>query len=121
MSIVLAHSGAARTARRLVAQCCADAGTGRVASDTAQLLTSELVTNALLHGCGRVRLDVEADASTVRVGVRDDNPRHPRAPVQRDDAEGGRGMLIVAALASGWGVLDTPPGKTVWFDVVAQP
>ncbi len=85
------------------------------------LLTSELVTNALLHGTGRIRLGVEVSAVTVRVEVGDDDPRHPRLPEQLGGAESGRGILLVDGLASSWGVQDGDPGKTVWFEVGAQP
>ncbi len=121
MNTTLDRSGAARTARHLVTQWCCDARAGTQCCDTAVLLTSEIVTNALLHGCGAVRLGVQAIGLAVRVEVGDDEPRHPRTPAQDDDAEGGRGMLIVDALASAWGVIDNALGKIVWFEIACQP
>ena len=115
--MVLKHAGAARTARRLVAQACVDAGTGPDCAATAELLTSELVTNALLHGRGRVRFGVSVDELTVRVEVGDDDPRRPLSPAQRDGAESGRGLLILDELARSWGVEDSPPGKVVCFEL----
>lgn len=117
--IALRHAGAVRAARRLVAQACHDAATGPECASTAALLTSELVTNALLHGTGRVRLGIDAGEQLVRIEVGDDDPRHPCAPTQRDGAESGRGLLILDELAASWGVCDSPPGKVVWFELVA--
>lgn len=119
--IALRHAGAVRTARGLVAQACADAATGPECAATAALLTSEVVTNALLHGRGRVRLQICADDLRVRVEVGDDDPRHPGAPAQRDGAESGRGMLILDELAAAWGVSERTPGKVVWFELAARP
>lgn len=106
----------------MVVRCCSEAQTGASCRNSAELMTSEVVTNALLHGQGLVRLGVHAGTLIVRVEVGDDNPRHPQAPAVDDEAECGRGMLIVAALASAWGVEDDlDGGKTVWFEIAAQP
>jgi len=121
MNITLQHRGAPRTARRVVAEYCRDARAGNECRDTAVLLTSELVTNALLHGRGPVRLRLKADAHRLRVEVGDDDPGHPRAPTQMEGAESGRGMLIVSGLAAAWGVVDHAAGKTVWFELGVQP
>ncbi|MGW6648714.1 6-phosphofructokinase [Streptomyces sp. CB02130] len=83
-----------------------------------RLCVSELATNAMLHGTapGRgflVRLD--ADDEAVRLEVHDSRrlQPHPRRP--RDTDTAGRGLLLVTALADGWGVEDrTPFGKIVW-------
>ncbi len=108
-------------ARRVVAGACRDAGTGPECLDAAVLMTSEVVTNALRHGQGEVRLAVGADQELVRVEVGDDEPGRPRRRSADIDAESGRGMVILDALASDWGVLEAAPGKTVWFEVPAQP
>ena len=121
MNITLEHEGATRAARRAVASCCSAAAAGPDCQDTAVLLTSELVTNALLHGRGRIRLGVDAGVTRVRVEVGDDEPRHPRLADQVSGAESGRGILLVDRLASAWGVRDSDAGKTVWFEVQAQP
>jgi anti-sigma regulatory factor (Ser/Thr protein kinase) len=121
MKVTLDHAGASRAARSVVESCCTEAATGPVCQETAGLLTSELVTNALLHGSGRIRLAVQAGAVTVRVEVGDDEPRHPELPEQVGGAESGRGILLVDGLASAWGVRDGDPGKTVWFELGAQP
>lgn len=121
MKVTLAHAGAARAARRIVDDCCDQAGAGPVCRDTAALLTSEVVTNALLHGQGPVRLRVDLGDRWMRVGVGDDATGRPHLPDQQDGAEGGRGMLIVDGLAAHWGVEDDERGKVVWFELEVKP
>ena len=84
-------------------------------------MTSEVVTNAVLHGTGDITLGFVAGSILVRVEVGDDDAQPPGTRDADDDDEGGRGMLIVEALASGWGVQSSPPGKIVWFEVPCQP
>lgn len=120
-TMTLDRRDAPREARRLVAAGCARAGAGPQCADAAALLTSEVVTNAVLHGTGDITFGMRAGSRLVRVEVGDEDARRPRAWEVHDDDEGGRGMHIVQALASGWGVLDRPPGKIVWFTVPAQP
>lgn len=118
---MLAPGDAPRAAREAVAGCCARASTGPECVDHAVLLTSEVVTNALRHGRGPVRVACDADQVLVRVEVGDDSRLRPSVqPVDPDD-ESGRGMFLVDALAAAWGVIDTPDGKVVWFEVPAQP
>jgi anti-sigma regulatory factor (Ser/Thr protein kinase) len=83
------------------------------------LLTSELVSNAVVHGSGPPRLDVLVDGEHVTVGVTDGGDGTP-APSPRFDWPNGRnGLRLVQALADTWGVEYTPgqPGKRVWFDL----
>ncbi|MEU3351032.1 ATP-binding protein [Streptomyces sp. NPDC037389] len=115
-------------------------------ADTAELLVSELVTNALVHTDGgavvTARLTGGPAASVkgrLRVEVRDFLARHPtlRAPAigpqgrkgERGGAgeadvdtaaTSGRGLLLVHALADGWGVRTHGVGKSVWFELDAQ-
>jgi len=78
-------------ARRVVAGACRDAKTGPECLDAAVLLTNDVVTHALLHGRGEVRLAVGADQVLVRVEVGDDEPGHPAPRSAGTDAEGGAG------------------------------
>lgn len=96
-------------------------GPGR--SDTAELLATELVTNALLHTDGEAVLTAIVDPYHLHVEVRDFAPRipKPRTPVP-DSGTNGRGLLLVQSLADAWGV--RPPGgdqrgKVVWFRLAA--
>lgn len=120
-TVALERSDAPRVARATVARYCQAARTGPQCADFAALATSEVVTNAVVHGVGAVGLGVSAGPVQVRVEVGDDSRNHPRLPLLDEDAESGRGMILVDAVSSAWGVFDTPTGKVVWFEVPAQP
>lgn len=120
-TVALDREDGARVARGIVASECEDADTGTEATDSAVLLTSELVTNALEHGRGSVSLTVDAGKLHVRVEVTDDEPEPPTLIDADPEAESGRGMFIVDALASSWGIEEKTDGKVVWFELPAQP
>jgi len=94
--------------------------------DVLVLLASELVTNAVTHAedgggaaGGHVSLYVRVAAGELRVEVHDGSPVLP-LPVPPDvdeESETGRGLMLVAALASEWGFYRTPGGKVVYFTV----
>jgi len=109
-----------RGAREVVAQQCHRAGIAVDVCETALLLTSEVVTNAVLHGRSEVRLRVVVTPGVLHVEVGDDNSRHPQRASPDDGALDGRGMAIIDVLATRWGVRDTPNGKVVWFDVAVR-
>lgn len=108
------------SARRLVIRLCEHAGVSAGVRDTAVLLTSEVVTNAVQHGHGRPRLSAVAGPEGVRVEVGDDSDRSPVVGAAEEDAPGGRGMAIVDGAADAWGVTRDPSGrsgKVVWFEL----
>ncbi|MEU7561805.1 ATP-binding protein [Streptomyces eurythermus] len=85
------------------------------------LCVSELATNALLHGVPRGRgflLRLRYDGELVRAEVHDSGPGTPRVPDEPGgpESEGGRGLLLVAALSDKWGVGERTPGKIVWCE-----
>lgn len=84
--------------------------------DDALLMISELVTNAVRHTRTLLLVLVTIENHTLRVDVTDDNPTLPVAPHPDLEAAGGRGLQIVDALATRWGVTPTATGKTVWFE-----
>lgn len=82
--------------------------------DDVVLLVSELVTNAIRHAAPPVRLEIASGDNDVVVAVCDGSPARPAPRDAGDDAEGGRGMLLVNLLATDHGVRTDPPGKAVW-------
>lgn len=106
-----------RHARAFVRAHCDRLGFDEETCEAAVLLTSEAVTNALIHGRSEARIQITALPGRLHVEVADDNSRHPQRLDQDADALDGRGIAIVAQLAARWGVRDDPYGKTVWFEV----
>ncbi|MFF7851060.1 ATP-binding protein [Streptomyces sp. NPDC007910] len=104
---------------------------GSAAFDALTLIVAELASNSALHGRvpGRdfeLRLLLAPDGSYVRVEVSDTHPRRPTPPPAAlppaPGEDGGRGLVIVDALALRWGVRDRlGPGKTVWADYPLSP
>ena len=80
-----------------------------------ELLVSEVVANAVLHGRGLVRVAVGCEPGEVIVAVDDDSPEPPQVKSVGLEATGGRGVALVAALSQAWGWQPHPPGKRVWF------
>ncbi|MFD7082200.1 PAS domain S-box protein [Streptomyces sp. NPDC059918] len=85
--------------------------------DTACLLTSELLSNAVRHSSGPIRLRLRRAGGELSVEVCDASPVLPQARFARPDAESGRGLLLVDSLATSWGTLPGVDGKTVWFSL----
>ncbi|MFD0634606.1 ATP-binding protein [Catenulispora yoronensis] len=90
--------------------------------DTIELLTSELMTNAVRHGrgAGSVTLRLLCFHDRLTVEVTDHSSREPRARTAGVGDESGRGLMLVEALAQAWGTRPTGGGKTVWFTVVPE-
>jgi anti-sigma regulatory factor (Ser/Thr protein kinase) len=111
------HPAAVRRARRFVHDQCHAAGINADTSDTAVLLTSEIVTNAFLHGRSAARVTLTAGAERLRVEVGDDNSRLPQRVEPDREALNGRGLAIVDMLAADWGAAQRREGKVVWFEL----
>lgn len=109
-------------ARRFVRGLLARWGLPDVCDDL-EVLVSEVVTNALIHAHSDVDLRLRDYPDRVRVEVRDSDPYPPVPTALLDDdagnleAESGRGLLIVDALASAWGSSPAGRGKTTWFEI----
>ncbi len=89
--------------------------------DTALLVVSELVTNALVHTDGQVRLDLTLLNHRLRIAVSDTSPRTPIKPTSIGwEATGGRGILLVEAMSATWGTLPVSGGKQVWADLLLE-
>ncbi|WNM35667.1 ATP-binding protein [Streptomyces sp. Li-HN-5-11] len=94
-------------------------------SDPAELIVAELAANAATHGRvqGRdFRLTLYVVGDTLRIEVTDTRGDHlPHLTAPSPDADSGRGLLLVDALADRWGVAPGPrPRKTVWAELTAQ-
>ncbi|WP_432136425.1 MULTISPECIES: SpoIIE family protein phosphatase [unclassified Streptomyces] len=110
---------AAGHARRFTRRALRAWGVPRDAMDVPLLVVSELVTNALVHTDGRVRLDLTLINHRLRVVVTDASPRTPVKPTSLGwEATGGRGILLVEAMSEAWGTLPVSGGKQVWSEVV---
>jgi anti-sigma regulatory factor (Ser/Thr protein kinase) len=108
-------------ARLFVRNLCQEWGASSVC-DVAELLSSELVTNAVVHARAPVELEAAYDEhSVLRIDVYDRSPGevNPEPKNPGLGAEGGRGLAIVARLASKWGVDPLAQGKRVWFTLAA--
>ena len=103
-------------ARRFVRR---ELGAADVDIDTAALLVSEVVTNAVLHARTAVRLSIRASRSEAHIEVRDGSPVEPRVHAFSPTSATGRGLRLLELLAKRWGVRADPRtgGKIVWFDV----
>jgi anti-sigma regulatory factor (Ser/Thr protein kinase) len=99
--------------------------------DVATLLTSEAVTNAVIHAATPVLLDVYTREQLV-IEVSDHDTTAVLPPVAAAgleslleepdlDAENGRGLMLIATLADRWGIVPSPEGKTVWFALDLTP
>ncbi|MEU9734429.1 ATP-binding protein [Streptomyces sp. NPDC048002] len=90
-------------------------------SEIAELLTSELVTNALVHTDRDAVLTATVGPDGLRVEVRDFVADRPRPCVPNaDDGTHGRGLVLVDSLADSWGVRPHGVGKAVWFELDAE-
>ncbi|MFI5615989.1 ATP-binding protein [Streptomyces sp. NPDC051567] len=111
-------------ARRRAAWLAVAWGWPELAADAA-LLTSELTTNALVHGSlpdRQLRVELRLTGAVLRIEVTD--PKGERLPEPReaaDDEQCGRGLQIVSALADRWGASDRIVGKTIWAELPLRP
>ena len=111
-------------ARRWVVGACSRSWGVGADTTVVALLTTEAVTNAVLHGRGEVVVELVFGDGVVQVAVSDSSPQVPVLRVAAPEAVGGRGVALIDTLASRWGVqtparTGTGTGKTVWFEVLA--
>ena len=107
-------------ARRFVAQALR--GLDRAIVEDAELVVTELVTNAVLHGTPPVVLRLSPTPDRVRLEVEDAGRDMPMRMRESTDAMTGRGLSLVSRLSHGWGVEPTgESGKVVWAEVADGP
>ena len=111
-----ADAASARRARHLVATAVAASGHEELV-DRATLLVSEVVTNSILHAGTEMRLRCRPSGAGVRVEVFDRSSLMPSVRHYDADATTGRGLGLVSALATSWGVDCEDDGKTLWFEL----
>lgn len=106
-----------RAARHFVSDALRDWGQTEQLVDTAELLVSELVSNALLHAHSSVEVVLRYAEDTTRVEVSDTSGRDVVRRRHSLSATTGRGLMLVDQLAAAWGVTRRRGGKIVWFEV----
>ena len=111
---IAAEPRAVADARGFVAAALRSRGTDEAVVQRAVLLTSELVTNAVLYGRPPIRLRLRHTARHAIIEVYDGTAVLPRRLRPTPDDEHGRGIQLVASLAERWGTRPLPHGKSVW-------
>jgi anti-sigma regulatory factor (Ser/Thr protein kinase) len=97
-------------------------GLGSLAT-TLELMVSELVTNAVVHGRGAVDVTVAVDGTAVHLEVHDSGAGRPTVMAGRADeaGAGGWGLSIVEQLSDDWGTVVADEGTSVWLTKRAGP
>lgn len=111
-----ADPASAGFARRFVRARLTEWGARHLA-DTATLLVTELVTNAVLHARSESVLSLAYDDGVLRAEVADLSLAGVQRRHYADDDATGRGLMIVEAMSTAWGAVATEEGKAVWFEL----
>ena len=117
VAVLPPRASSASAAREIVTGRCAAWGLESLCDDAA-LVVTELVANAVRHAGTDIELRVQQILGGLRLEVRDGStrPLRPRPALSSD--EGGRGLMLVDALANRYGVAGEPEGKRVWVELV---
>jgi two-component sensor histidine kinase len=89
--------------------------------ESAAVVVSELVTNAVQARCSQVTVELNVHRSLLRVAVDDDAAGWPQVGTAEARDVHGRGLAIVAHVAHGWGAEQLPVGKQVWAELPVAP
>jgi anti-anti-sigma regulatory factor len=101
-------------ARSLVKRACSGWNVATM-TDRAQIVTTELVANAVRHAGTRMELTVSLRQRNLHLSVQDGSSQPPRLRgPEGEPGSDGRGLRVVDALTSGWGSTPTENGKVVW-------
>lgn len=92
-----------------------------VHSDEAVFLANELATNAIVHSDGEFVVEVSISDQNCRIGVIDHAHERPRVKDVDFESPSGRGLALVEALSTSWGIEERADGKAVWCDVTVGP
>jgi anti-sigma regulatory factor (Ser/Thr protein kinase) len=115
-----AHPGSPAQARRLTRARLNGWAVCEDTCDTAALVVSELVTNAIAHTASEhIVCELRDGAELVRIAVRDEGcaPSEPHPLAARPEEEHGRGLLLIDALCHAWGTREQGAGLVVWADL----
>lgn len=115
-----AHPGSPAQARRLTRGRLTGWSVCEDTCDTAALVVSELVTNAIVHtASNQIVCELLDSDDLVRISVRDEGcaPGEPHPSPQRPEEEHGRGLLLVEAMCRAWGAQEQGPGLVVWAEL----
>ncbi|WP_443049581.1 ATP-binding protein [Streptomyces sp. HD] len=118
-----AHPGSPAQARRLTRARLNGWAVCEDTCDTAALVVSELVTNAIVHTASEhIVCELHDGAELVRIAVRDEGcaPGEPHPLAARPEEEHGRGLLLVDALCHAWGANEQGAGLVVWADLARR-
>ncbi|WP_322760110.1 ATP-binding protein [Frankia sp. Cr2] len=113
-------SSAVPQARRVLREQLTATNLTEDAVGTAELLVSELVTNAVKYGEPPVWLLIELRPGLVHASVSDTSVALPHRQQVDLGSEGGRGLLVLDALAGSWGAVAVDSGKYLWFDLPVE-
>lgn len=119
VTILPAEPASVPAARRCVRDALAGLGADGAAED-AQTLVSELATNAVLHARTPFTLQVVRRDDVVQVRVADRSAVLPRQRSYGPESTTGRGMRLIASIATAWGIDSEGGGKVVWFELPAE-
>jgi hypothetical protein len=89
--------------------------------DDVELMTSEAIANAVLHGTGPIGITVATDGRRLRVEVRDDGPATAPAEPGRRGVDHGRGLTVIEALSTDWALEWSASETRLWFELQAGP
>lgn len=113
-------SSAPAESRQFAQDVCTEWRIGKVTS-LAELVASELVTNAVMHARTEIGVSLRLSGDTLSVAVRDGDPRPMLRPspgaAGAPGEEHGRGFLLLDAMADAWGTSPTADGKVVWANI----
>ncbi|GHH02930.1 ATPase [Streptomyces lanatus] len=115
-----AHPGSPAQARRLTRARLNGWSVCEDTCDTAALVVSELVTNAIVHTASEhIVCELHDGTDLVRIAVRDEGcaPGEPHPAAARPEDEHGRGLLLIDALCHAWGAQEHGSGLVIWADL----
>jgi signal transduction histidine kinase len=94
-----------------------DSSGSRTLIDSAELIVSELVTNSVNAGCSYAGVRLSVQDGSLRIAVRDNADGGPVLQVAGLREQHGRGLSVIATVATRWGVERTADGKQIWAEL----